>query len=61
MRGTTARTSRTPTRSNIDGDGKGDACDPDMDGDGHANSKERAHGTDERDPNDYPRKGPKTG
>jgi hypothetical protein len=43
-------------QSNIDGDGKGDACDPDMDGDGHANAKERAHGTDERDPNDYPRK-----
>jgi hypothetical protein len=43
-------------QSNIDGDGRGDACDPDMDGDGHANSKERAHGTDERDPSDYPRK-----
>ena len=43
-------------QSNIDADGKGDACDPDMDGDGHANAKERAHGTDERDPNDYPRK-----
>jgi hypothetical protein len=43
-------------QSNIDGDGKGDVCDPDMDGDGHANSKERAHGTDERDPTDYPRK-----
>jgi hypothetical protein len=43
-------------QSNIDGDGKGDACDSDMDGDGHANAKERAHGTDERDPNDYPQK-----
>jgi len=43
-------------QSDIDGDGKGDVCDPDMDGDGHANAKERAHGTDERDPNDYPRK-----
>jgi Thrombospondin type 3 repeat len=43
-------------QSNIDGDGKGDACDPDIDGDGHANGKEQAHGTDERDPNDYPRK-----
>ena len=46
-------------QSNIDGDGKGDACDPDMDGDGHANGKERAHGTDERDPTDYPPKGRK--
>ena len=43
-------------QSNIDGDAKGDACDSDMDGDGHANAKERAHGTNERDPNDYPRK-----
>jgi hypothetical protein len=43
-------------QSNLDGDGKGDVCDSDMDGDGHANAKERAHGTDERDPNDYPRK-----
>jgi hypothetical protein len=44
------------SQSNIDRDAKGDACDSDMDGDGHSNSKERAHGTDERDPNDYPRK-----
>ena len=44
-------------QSNIDGDRKGDVCDSDMDGDGHANAKERAHGTDERDPTDYPRKG----
>jgi thrombospondin type 3 repeat protein len=43
-------------QSNIDGDGKGDVCDSDMDGDGHANAKERAHGTNERDPNDYPPK-----
>jgi hypothetical protein len=43
-------------QSNIDGDRKGDVCDSDMDGDGHANGKERAHGTNERDPNDYPRK-----
>jgi hypothetical protein len=48
-------------QSNIDGEGKGDVCDSDMDGDGHANGKERAHGTDERDPNDYPRKGRITG
>jgi hypothetical protein len=50
-----------PSRANadqldIDHDGRGDVCDPDMDGDGHANAKERAHGTNERDPNDYPRK-----
>jgi hypothetical protein len=44
-------------QSDIDGDGKGDVCDSDMDGDGHANGKELAHGTDERDPNDYPRRG----
>ncbi len=48
-------------QSNIDGDGKGDVCDSDMDGDGHANSKERAHGTNERDPSDYPPKGGKKG
>ena len=46
-------------QSNIDRDGKGDACDPDIDGDGHANGKERAHGTDERDPTDFPPKGRK--
>jgi hypothetical protein len=47
-------------QSDIDHDGRGDVCDPDMDGDGHANSKERAHGTNERDPNDYPPKGRKS-
>ena len=47
-------------QSNIDGDRKGDVCDSDMDGDGHANAKERAHGTDERDPTSYPTKGPKS-
>jgi hypothetical protein len=46
-------------QSDIDRDGKGDVCDSDMDGDGHANSKERAHGTNERDPLDYPPKGRK--
>ena len=44
-------------QSDIDGDGRGDVCDSDMDGDGHSNGKERAHGTDPRDPNDYPGKG----
>ena len=43
-------------QSDIDGDSKGDVCDSDMDGDGHSNDKERKHGTDERDPNDYPPK-----
>jgi hypothetical protein len=47
-------------RSDIDHDGKGDVCDQDMDGDGHANAKERAHGTDERDPKSYPPKGRKS-
>jgi hypothetical protein len=47
-------------QSDIDRDGKGDVCDSDMDGDGHANGKERAHGTDERDPADYPPKGKKS-
>ncbi len=45
-----------PDQSDIDRDGKGDVCDSDMDGDGHANGKERAHGTDERDPTSYPPK-----
>jgi hypothetical protein len=41
-------------QSDIDGDGRGDACDSDMDGDRHSNGKERAHGTDPRDPRSYP-------
>jgi len=43
-----------PDQSNIDGDIKGDVCDPDIDGDGHSNNKERAHGTDPTNPNSYP-------
>ncbi|MGH3064721.1 MAG: thrombospondin type 3 repeat-containing protein [Gaiellaceae bacterium] len=43
-------------QADIDRDGRGDVCDHDMDGDRHANGKERAHGTDERDPSDYPPK-----
>ncbi len=49
-----------PDQANLDGDKKGDACDSDIDGDGHSNGKERAHGTNERDPSSYPGK-PKTG
>ena len=41
-------------QSDIDHDGKGDACDSDIDGDGHSNSKERAQGTNPYDPNSYP-------
>lgn len=45
-----------PDQANIDGDAKGDVCDSDMDGDGHSNGKEIAHGTDPADPNSYPGK-----
>jgi Thrombospondin type 3 repeat len=37
-----------------DQDGAGDACDSDIDGDGHANAKERAQGTDPYDASSYP-------
>jgi hypothetical protein len=37
-------------------DGIGDACDADLDGDGHPNGKETAHGTDPADPTSYPTK-----
>lgn len=43
-------------QADIDGDGKGDLCDSGMDGDGHSNGKEKAHGTDPADPSSYPRK-----
>jgi hypothetical protein len=43
-------------QADMDGDGTGDACDKDIDGDGHANDKERAHGTDPADPESYPTK-----
>ncbi len=44
-------------QANMDGDRKGDACDNDIDGDGHSNGKEKTHGTDPADPTSYPQKG----
>jgi hypothetical protein len=41
-------------QADLDRDGQGDACDGDIDGDGHANSKERAQGTDPYDANSFP-------
>jgi hypothetical protein len=41
-------------QADLDHDGLGDACDNDIDGDGHSNSKERAQGTDPYNPNSYP-------
>ena len=43
-------------QADLDHDGQGDACDNDIDGDGHNNAKERAQGTDPYDPKSYPGK-----
>jgi hypothetical protein len=37
-------------QADLDGDGQGDACDPDIDGDGLINAAESARGTDPRNP-----------
>ncbi|MCW2835319.1 MAG: Thrombospondin type 3 repeat [Nocardioides sp.] len=41
-------------QADLDRDGQGDACDGDIDGDGHSNAKERSAGTDPYDPRSYP-------
>ncbi|MBD3947088.1 thrombospondin type 3 repeat-containing protein [Nocardioides ganghwensis] len=50
-----------PGQADLDGDAQGDACDSDIDGDGHSNAKERQHGTDPFDAASYPRKKGDTG
>jgi hypothetical protein len=42
-------------QSDIDGDGLGDECDEDMDGDGYTNERELAKGSDPRDPESTPK------
>lgn len=50
---------RTPNgdQADLDRDGLGNACDSDIDGDGHSNHKEVKAGTDPYDAASYPRKG----
>jgi hypothetical protein len=43
-------------QENLDGDSYGDDCDSDIDGDGFANGRERAQGSDPRDPESTPEK-----
>jgi hypothetical protein len=50
-----------PGQADLDGDARGDACDNDIDGDGHSNAKERQHGTDPFDAASFPRKKGDTG
>ncbi|HSV41157.1 MAG TPA: thrombospondin type 3 repeat-containing protein [Nocardioidaceae bacterium] len=45
-----------PAQGDLDHDGRGDACDPDLDGDGHSNAKESAQGTDPYNAASYPGK-----
>ena len=44
-----------PDQADLDGDGRGDVCDTDIDGDGFSNSEESAKRTDPRDPADHPK------
>ena len=46
---------RPNDQSDLDGDGRGDPCDDDMDGDGHKNQPEVAKGSDPRDPRSTPK------
>ena len=41
-------------QNDMNGDGEGDACDDDIDGDGAFNDEEEAAGTDSQDPNSFP-------
>ncbi len=47
-------TVRNADQADLDGDRRGDACDSDIDGDGFSNARERAMGSDPRDPQSVP-------